>query len=170
MTPPLVLVAAVGRNRAIGLDGRLPWRLPGDLARFRTLTMHKPVIMGRKTYDSIGRPLPGRALVVVSRGPERPMPAGVELCPSIETALARGAAIAAERGSDEIVVAGGAAIYAALIERADRLCLTEVDLAPEADAVFPEVDLRLWRLVARERPEPAPGDEARFVFAAYARR
>ena len=171
MAAALVLVAAVARNGVIGIEGRLPWHLPADLRHFRALTMNKPLLLGRKTYESIGRPLPGRATVVVSRRPwGSAVPGAVESCATLEEALARGAALASDRGVDEIVVGGGAMLYAALIDRAERLYLTEVDLAPEGDAFFPTVDPRRWRLAGREDAEASGSDGASFAFATYARR
>ena len=170
MTVPVVLIAAVARNGAIGLRDGLPWRLPGDLRHFKAETLGKPVVMGRKTFASLGRPLPGRFLVVVSRDPALAVPAGVERAASLDAALARGQAIAAERGATEVMVAGGAEIYRAAMATADALRLTEVDLAPEADALFPAVDPTLWREVSRVPGSRGPGDEAGFTVVEHRRR
>lgn len=170
MTPPVVLIAAVGRNGAIGLRDGLPWRLPGDLAHFRAETMGKPVVMGRRTFASLGRPLPGRALVVVSRDPALALPEGVVGAASLDEALGRARAIAAERGADEIMVAGGAEIYRAAMPWADALRLTEVDLAPEADSLFPPLDAALWRELSRVPGVRGPRDEAGFTFVEHVRR
>lgn len=170
MTLPVVLIAAVGRNGAIGLRDGLPWRLPGDLAHFKAETLDKPVVMGRKTFASLGRPLPGRFLVVVSRDPALALPDGVARAGSLDEALALSAAIAAERGAREIMVAGGAEIYRAAMPRADALRLTEVDLAPEADSLFPPVDAALWREVSRVAGHRGPKDEAAYAFVEHARR
>ena len=169
MTLPIVLVAAVARNGGIGLRNRLPWRLPSDLARFRALTMGKPVIIGRKTALSIGGPLPGRHLVVVSSDPHFAPPAGVRARNPL-AALDAAEAIGRECGADEIIVAGGGALYAALIGRAARLDITDVDAAPEADAHFPTIDPMLWRETRREPGSPGPDDEAGFTFVTYRRR
>ena len=166
---PVVLIAAVGRNGEIGLANALPWRLPGDLRHFRAETMGRPVIMGRKTFASLGRPLPGRFLVVVSRDPALALPEGVESAASVGEALWRGQAIAAQRGASEVMVAGGAEIYRAALDRADALCLSEVDLAPEADSFFPAVDPALWREVSRTVGESADGDEAEFDIVRWER-
>ena len=170
MTVPVVLIAAVGRNGAIGVRDGLPWRLPGDLRHFKAETLGKPVLMGRKTFASLGRPLPGRFLVVVSRDPGLALPGGVERAASLEAALARGQAIAAERGAGEVMVAGGAEIYRAAMPGADALRLTEVDLAPAADALFPAVDPALWREVSRVPGDRTSADEAGFTVVEHVRR
>ena len=162
--PAVVLIAAVGRNGAIGLRDGLPWRLPGDLAHFKAETLGKPVVMGRRTFASLGRPLPGRFLVVVSRDPALALPEGVARAGSLDEALARADAIAAERGAGEVMVAGGAEIYRAAMPRADALRLTEVDLAPEADTLFPAIDPGLWRELSRVPGVRGPKDEAAYAF------
>lgn len=170
MTVPVVLIAAVGRNGAIGLRDGLPWRLPSDLRGFRAETMGKPVIMGRKTFASLGRPLPGRYLVVVSRDPALALPEGVVGATGIETALDRAQAIAAEHGAAEVMVAGGAEIYRAVLPFAGALRITEVDLEPEADSFFPPIDPAVWRETAREAGERGERDEACFAVVRYGRR
>lgn len=167
---PVVLIAAVGRNRAIGLRDGLPWRLPGDLRRFKAETLGKPVVMGRRTFASIGRPLPGRSLVVLSRDPVLALPPGVDRAGSLDEALARAQAIAAASGAAEVMVAGGADVYRAALPRADVLRLTEVDLAPEADSLFPPVDPAAWREASRDARDRGPGDEAAYAFVELVRR
>ncbi len=169
MTRPLIMVVAKGRNNAIGSRNHLPWRLPSDLRHFRALTMGKPVIMGRKTYESIGRPLPGRHLVVLSGNPEYVAPAGVEIARTPDEAVARAEALAEEHEAGEVVVAGGATLYEALLDEARRLHVTEVDLAPEADAFFPPIDLAVWRQASRLPQTQAANDEAAFAFVTYER-
>jgi dihydrofolate reductase len=164
----LALIAAVARNRVIGADNRLLWRLPSDLKRFKALTMGKPMIMGRKTYLSIGRPLPGREIIAVSRDPHF-APEGVVVARDIDEAVRLGETIAERLGVGEIMVAGGGEIYAQTIARAGRLYVTEVDLAPEGDAHFPPIDPALWREVKRERGRRSPRDEADFAFVDYER-
>ena len=170
MTVPLVLIAAVGRNGAIGLANRLPWRLKSDLQHFRAATMGKPVIMGRKTFQSIGRPLAGRHLVVVSGGGSIEPQLGVDVRRTLDEALAMAESIALARSVPEIMVAGGAAIYEQTIERASRLELTEVELDPPADAWFPRVDRALWRETRREARASGPEDDAGFSFVTLERR
>jgi dihydrofolate reductase len=166
--PVVALVAAVARNGVIGSGGALPWRLSSDLKRFKALTMGKPLVMGRKTYESIGRALPGRTTIVVTR--DRGFAAeGVAVAADVDEALRLAEAAARAAGADEIVVAGGGEIYAQTIGRAGRLYLTEVNLAPEGDARFPAVDPTRWREVARERGVRGPRDEADFAFVTYER-
>jgi dihydrofolate reductase len=145
----LSLIAAVAENRVIGRGGALPWHLPDELAHFKRSTLGKPVLMGRHTFVSIGRPLPGRANVVVSRTAGF-APAGVAVAPDLDAALALAA------GAPEAVVIGGALLYREALPRADRIYLTRVHARPEGDAFFPELDPREWResLVA-EHPADA---------------
>ena len=165
----LILVAAVARNGVIGGDNRLLWKLRSDMRHFRSLTMGKPLIMGRKTYDSIGQPLPGRETIVVTRGSATFTP-GVHVAPTLEAALAIARARAVAMGAGAVIVAGGAEIYKALIAVCDRLEITEVDLSPEGDAKFPTIEPSEWREVSREAHLPAEGDEVSFTFVAYERR
>ena len=165
---PLVLVAAVARNRVIGGDNRLLWRLPGDLRRFKALTLGKPLVMGRKTFLSIGRPLPGRETIVVTRDPGLRAD-GVLVAQDLEAALALAEARAEAMGAEAIVIAGGGELYAQTIDRADRLAVTEVALAPEGDALFPPIDPAAWREVRREPGVRGPKDEADFCFVDYER-
>jgi dihydrofolate reductase len=166
--PVLALIAAVARNGAIGAGGALPWRLSSDLQRFKALTMGKPLIIGRKTFQSIDRPLPGRAIVVVTRD-EGFAAEGVEVVRDIDAALLLAETRARAAGVDEIIVAGGGEIYAQTIARAGRLYVTEVDLAPQGDAFFPPIDPALWREVKRERNARGPRDDADFAFVEYGR-
>lgn len=169
MNAPLVLVAAVARNGVIGRAGALPWRLPGDLKHFRSVTWGRPMIMGRKTWESIGRPLPGRRSVVVSRDPAFAAP-GADVVSNVDAAIALATRRAAETDAPDVAVIGGGEIYRATIDRATALAITEVDLAPEGDAVFPPIDPALWRETSR-RPCPAgPGDDAAYAFVDYSRR
>jgi dihydrofolate reductase len=149
------LLAAVARNGVIGRDGSLPWRLPKDLARVKRLTTGHCVLMGRRTFESIGRPLPGRINVVITR--DRTFsPPGVVVAHGLEDALA----VARQRGETEAFVLGGEAIYAAALPGADRLYLTRVEAEPEGDARFPGLREALasgrWKLV---REEAHPADE-----------
>lgn len=144
MPPRISLIAAVARNGVIGRDGALPWHIPDDLRRFKALTMGHAMIMGRRTFESIGRLLPGRRTVVVSRRPGYGIP-GARVAASLEDALA----ITADE--TEVFIVGGGAIYSLALPCADRLLLTDVDLEPEGDAVFPPVDRAGWRELARTR-------------------
>lgn len=142
------LVVAAARNRAIGLNNRMPWHLPEDLKYFKRVTMGKPVIMGRNTFESIGKPLPGRPNIVISRNGGYKAD-GITLVNSLEAALLAAQQLLPQ-GVDEIMVIGGAQIYAQALPRADRLYLTEVDAEPEADAFFPAIDRKEWQETARE--------------------
>lgn len=152
--PRLVLIAALDRNGVIGFDGRLPWILPTDLQRFRRLTLDHPLIVGRKTWQSIGRPLPRRRVVVLSTQPDF-RPEGVEVVPSLDAALAL---LAAE---PVVFVGGGEAVFAAALPIADELCLSRVDAEVQGDVRFPPFDPQGWRLVEEEH---IPADE-RHAFA-----
>ena len=166
---PLVLVAAVARNGVIGANNRLPWRLSSDLKRFKALTWGKPLLMGRKNFQSIGRSLPGRETIVVTRDPAFAAP-GVFVAHSLEAGLDLAAERARFMGADQIIVAGGGEIYAQTIKRASRLFITEVALDAEGDVRFPPIDPEQWREVKRETGDRGPRDEADFAFVEYERR
>lgn len=139
-----VIVAAVARNGVIGVDGGLPWRIPEDLARFKRLTTGHALVMGRATFESIGRPLPGRRTVVLTRRPDW-AGEGVEVAHSLDEAIV----LAAARGED-VFIAGGSEVYRAALGVADTMELTEVDAAPEGDTRFPPVNWPDWQEVSRE--------------------
>jgi dihydrofolate reductase len=161
-TPRLELIAAVARNGVIGRDGQLPWRLPDDLAHFKRLTMGHAVIMGRMTFESIGRPLPGRRSIVVSR--TLPATTGIEVASSLDDALT----LAADSPQPSFVI-GGAALYGAALPRAYAVHLTELDDAVEGDTFFPSFDRSSWRLAA-EIPHPRDDRHAHaFRFCTYER-
>lgn len=168
MARPLVIFAAVARNGAIGRDNALPWTMPGDLARFKSLTMGCPMIMGRRTWQSIGRNLPGRESVVVSRG-LLPLPEGAHAATDPEHALTLAARRAEAMRAPAIALIGGAALFAALMPRADRLAMTFVDLRPDADTFFPPIDPYAWREVGRDRPPRHENDQAGCIFVEYRR-
>src|SRR5947209_18135423 len=135
----LAFVVAVAKNGVIGRNGGLPWRLSTDLKHCKTLTMGKPIVMGRRTWDSIGRPLPGRETVVITRDPDF-CAEGVHVAHSIEEGLQAAAAQAGRMGAGAIMIVGGSGIFAALLDRADAIHLTEVDLEPDGDVLFPPLD------------------------------
>jgi len=143
----VAIIVAVAENGVIGRDNALPWRLPGDLRHFKRITMGKPVIMGRKTWESIGRPLPGRTNIVISRNPAFAAE-GAKVVTSLEEALALAGRIADRAG--EAVVIGGAEIYRAALPQADRLYITEVHAEVEGDARLPAIDWNQWREASRE--------------------
>ncbi|MGF6395255.1 dihydrofolate reductase [Pseudomonas plecoglossicida] len=165
---PLSLIAAHAENRVIGIDNSMPWHLPGDFKYFKATTLGKPIIMGRKTWDSLGRPLPGRLNIVVSRQPGLQL-AGAEVFASLEAALVRAEQWAREQGVDELMLIGGAQLYAQALEKGlvSRMYLTRVELAPEGDAWFPEFDTDLWRLVSSEAQ--AEADKPAYHFEVWDR-
>ena len=173
---PLAMVAAIGENGVIG-DGRgLPWRLPSDLKHFRKITMGKPLLMGRKTFESIGRALPGRETIVVTRDRAfDPSQIGggattVHVAHDLDAALELAQERAKAMGADEIILAGGGSLYADLIGQAERMHLTFVDLAPRGAVRFPDIDWSHWLEVSRVRPRPMAKDEATFAFVDFERR
>ena len=159
----LVLIAALDRHGAIGKDNALPWHLPADLRRFKALTMGKPLLMGRRTAESLGRALPGRANLVLTRGERVPFD-GMRPVASIDAALG----IAAAEGADTLCVIGGAQVYALCLPVATRLHLTHVDTVVEdADTFFPGYDQARWRAVAREAHPADARHACAFEFADY---
>jgi dihydrofolate reductase len=164
----IVLVAAIGENNVIGRDGQLPWRLKSDLKNFRKLTINKPVIMGRKTYVAIGKPLNHRTNIVLTSDLGLVAP-GAVLATSLDAALSYARRDAERRGVDEIMIIGGSDIFAAMMPQADRLEITHVHAAPEGDAFFPPFDLKIWREVARTKYPAGPDDEADFTVVTYLR-
>jgi len=166
---PLALIAAVADNGVIGRGNDLPWRLPGDLAHFKRTTLGKPIVMGRRTFESIGRPLPGRSNIVVSRDASR-RAAGCYCAASVAAALVLAEDLARRDGGDEVVAIGDARIYAAALPLAARLYLTEVHAAPPGDVHFPVVDWAAWQEVSRERHHAGAGDDHDYSFVVYERR
>jgi dihydrofolate reductase len=164
----IVFVVAMADNGVIGRDGAMPWRLKSELRHFRALTLGHPVVMGRKTYLAIGRPLPGRTNIVVSRDPDLSLP-GAVVAPSTSAALAAARGDALRRGVDAIMVIGGADIYAQLLADTDRLELTRVHVRPEGDAFFAEPEASVWRLDASTDHPAGAGDEAGFTTQTYRR-
>jgi len=166
--PAIVLLAAVADNGVIGRGNALPFRQSSDLKRFKSLTMGKPVLMGRKTYVSIGKPLPGRTNIVVSRNPAF-APAGVIVAPSLDAGLAAARDDARKRGADELVVIGGTDIFAQCMALADRMEITHVHARPEGDTYFPPIDAAQWHATARSDHLAGPQDEAAFSYVTYTR-
>ncbi len=168
--PEIVIVVAMAANNVIGRDGDMPWKLSTDLKRFKALTLGKPLVMGRKTFESVGgKPLPGRPHVIVSRGAEIAMP-GVSMARSLEEALERAREIAIETGVDEVCIAGGGEIYRQALPFADVLHVTYVDAEVDGDTVFPEIDPALFEKI-QETPVPA-GEKDNYPtrYAVYRRR
>ncbi len=162
--PLLSIVVARAKNGVIGKDGALPWRLRSDLALFKATTLGKPVIMGRKTWDSLPRqPLPGRLNLVLSRDGSFE-PHGALVCDTFSEALQIARETAEEDGAEEVCVVGGVALFEAALPRAKRIYLTEVDAEPDGDAVFPPLDESAWREVRREAHPAGEVDDHAFVF------
>lgn len=165
LRPPtslLSLIVAVAENGVIGRGGTLPWHLSADLKRFKRLTMGHAIIMGRRTYESIGRPLPGRRSIVVSRNADY-HPGGVEVAPNLNEALRLAA------GDDEVFVIGGSRLFAEALPRADRLHLTRIHAAVEGETFFSEPDWSQWRVVAEEPRERDPATGLDYSFLCYER-
>ncbi|WP_449430697.1 dihydrofolate reductase [Pseudomonas putida] len=160
---PLSLIAALAENRVIGIDNSMPWHLPGDFKYFKATTLGKPIIMGRKTWDSLGRPLPGRLNLVVSRQPGLEL-AGAEVFSSLEAALVRAEQWAREQGIGELMLIGGAQLYGQALEKGlvSRMYLTRVELSPEGDAWFPQFDKTQWRLESSDPQREGDGPAYHF--------
>ncbi|OZI26145.1 dihydrofolate reductase [Bordetella genomosp. 9] len=158
--PRLTLVVAYARNRVIGRDNGLPWKLPGDLAHFKRTTLGHPIVMGRKTWESLGRPLPGRSNIVISRTPGYAAD-GAIVVPDIDAALR------AAGDTDEVFIIGGAQIFGAVLDHAERIVATEIDADIDGDAWFPHLPTFRWREVSR-RPQPAENGYA-YDFVVYER-
>lgn len=167
-TLPLVMIAALADNHVIGLDNRMPWHLPADLKHFKAMTLGKPIIMGRKTWDSLGRPLPGRLNLVVSRQPDLQLE-GAETFTSLDAALLRAEQWAREQGVDELMLIGGAQLYAQALPQAQRLYLTRIEASPEGDAFFPDYDQAEWQCIDSQA-HPAEGDAPAYRFETWQRR
>ena len=164
----VLLIAAVAANGVIGDGTGMPWRLSSDMKRFRALTMGKPVVVGRKTFETFGKPLPGRTNIVVSRRRDY-RPEGVVVAGSLEAALARAIEVAQAARGDEVMVIGGGEIYAAAMARADCLYITHVTAEPPGNTYFPHIDPALWRVVSREPVPAGDKDSAATVFTVYER-
>jgi dihydrofolate reductase len=159
ITRPLCLIAALAQNRVIGCNNQLPWHLPADLKHFKALTLGKPIIMGRKTWDSLGRPLPGRLNLVVSRQLDLQLP-GAEVFASLEAAIVRAEQWAEAEDADELMLIGGAQLYEQGLALAERLYLTRVQLSPAGDAWFPPFEGPQWHLasqIERAAADALPG-------------
>ena len=162
------LIAAVAANGVIGDGKGMPWRLSTDMKRFKALTMGKPVVVGRRTFETFGKPLPGRTNIVVTRQVDY-RPEGVAVAASLREALDRAREVAEASGADEVMVLGGGAIYAAAIGHADRLYITHVAAEPTGSICFPAIDPAVWWAVSREPVAAGEKDSAATVFTVYER-
>ncbi|AEG31092.1 dihydrofolate reductase [Thiomicrospira cyclica] len=159
--PKLMMIVAMAKNRMIGKDNQMPWHLPDDLKYFKAQTLNKPVIMGRKTFESLGaRPLPNRPNLVVSRNKDFSAE-GIQVFDSVESA------ISAVSDADEVVIMGGAQIYTQWVNKVDRLLITEVDATPQGDAFFPVIDPQAWREVSRQHHPADAQHKFTFDFVEY---
>jgi len=166
--PKLCAVVAMDKHRVIGRDGDLPWRLPSDLKHFKRVTLGKPCLMGRKTWESLPFPLPGRPNLVLTRNAAYAAK-GADVFTDMHEMIGRGFELAGAAGADEIMLIGGAQLYATLLPRCDRLYVTRVDAKVDGDAVFPEIDPSIWREISNEGPIQGPKDEYAFNIAVFDR-
>jgi dihydrofolate reductase len=166
--PPIAIIVAIAENGVIGDDNKLLWRLKTDLKRFRALTLGKPLIVGRKTFQSIGKALPGRHMIVMTRDP-RFRPEGVAIASSMDDALRLASDIARMVAAPEIMVAGGSDVYRQALPLSERLYVTRVASSPEGDATFPDISASVFRQVHREAHHAGIDDEHAFAFIDYVR-
>lgn len=162
------LIAAVAANNVIGADNDMPWRLSTDLKRFKDVTMGKPIIMGRRTFESVGKALPGRLNIVITRNQELELE-GAVLASSLEDAIIIGKVEAFKGGVDELMVTGGGQIYAEAMDEADRLYITHVDAKPSGDTYFPNIDAEEWTIVHEEAVPRGEKDSADTLYRIYER-
>lgn len=164
----IALIAAYAQNLVVGIDNKLPWHLPEDLKYFKRITTGKAIVMGRKTYESIGRPLPNRTNIVISRNPDFKAD-GVVVVPSIEAAIEHAENVNLINGEDEVMIIGGATIYEAALPQADRLYLTHVHAKVEGDAYFPKVDFTQFEEKGREDYQASETNPYDYSFVVYDR-
>ena len=169
MSAMISMIVGVAENGVIGSDQTIPWRIPSDMAFFKRMTMGKPIVMGRKQYETVGRPLPGRTNIVVTRQAGY-QPEGVIVVAGLGAALQAAQDIAARDGVDEIMIIGGGEIYAQMLDRADRLYVSHIALAPEGAVRFPVIDPAVWAVVDQPEIDPNPKDEAAYRVNVYERR
>ena len=169
MSVPVAMIVAVGKNGVIGSQGEIPWRLPSDFAHFKRTTLGKPLIMGRKTFESIGKPLPGRTNIIVTRRRDY-RPEGAVVVSSLAEALENARRVAVADGATEVMIGGGGEIYREAMPQAERLYVTHVEAAPEGDAYFPDIDPLLWEVEQVLAIERTDRDSAPFSVKVYRRR
>lgn len=168
MTIKIAMIAGVAENGVIGSDQTIPWRIPSDFAYFKRTTLGKPIIMGRKQYETVGKPLPGRTNIVVTRQADY-QPEGVLVFNDLDEAIEKAREIARADGVDEIMIIGGGDLYAQLMDRADRLYITHIDLAPSGDVRFPAINPAIWAVVDTPEVASNPKDEASYRVKVYER-
>lgn len=169
MSVRIAMIAGVAENGVIGSRQTIPWRIPSDFAYFKRMTMGKPIVMGRKQFETVGKPLPGRANIIVTRQ-EGYQPEGTLVFSSIDAALAEARNIAAADGVDEIMIIGGGELYAQLMNRADRLYISHIDLHPEGDVRFPTIHPEEWAVIDLPEITPSDKDSATYRVKVYERR
>ena len=165
----IAFAVAVAKNGVIGKDGGLPWRIPGDLKQFRKLTMGKPVLMGRKTFQSIGKPLDGRDNVIITRDTDFTHE-GVHVAASVDEGLEVARDLARKCGADSVMVIGGEEIFRQTLDAADVIHINEIDMEPDGDAFFPPLDPAQWKIASREDFAKGEKDDAAFSAITFARR
>ena len=164
---PVSLIVAATRNQVIGQDNQMPWHLPDDLRYFKQRTLGKPIIMGRKTWESLGRPLPGRLNIVISRQNDIALE-GAEVFTDLAQAIQRGQEWATEQGVAEVMVIGGGQIYQQALELAQRVYLTRIDLELAGDTFFPVLDAQQWQQIDAQS-HPAQNQEPGYTFEVWQR-
>lgn len=169
MSVKIAMIAGVAENGVIGNDQTIPWRVPSDMAFFKRMTTGKPIVMGRKQFDTVGRPLPNRTNIVVTRQ-QGYQPDGVLVFHDLDVAVQKAIAVAEADGIDEIMIIGGGNLYAQLMDRADRLYISHIDLSPQGDVVFPTIVEADWVVVDLPEITPSPKDEATYRVKVYERR
>ncbi len=169
MSVAIAMIAAVAENGVIGAGNDIPWRIPSDFAHFKRTTMGKPMVMGRKQFESVGRPLPGRTNIVVTRQAGY-QPDGVIVINDLTAAIAHARTIAEADGADEVMVIGGGEIYRQAMPLADRLYISHVALSPEGEVFFPEIDPAIWQVSDRLEVLPSEKDAAAYKICVYTRR
>ncbi len=164
---PVSLIVAATRNQVIGLDNQMPWHLPADLRYFKQRTLGKPIIMGRKTWESLGRPLPGRLNIVITRQADITLE-GAEVFADLKTAIQRGQQWAVQQGVDEVMVIGGGQLYQQALTLAQRVYLTRIELELDGDTFFPVLDAQLWQKTDAQT-HPAQEQEPGYTFEVWQR-
>jgi len=167
--PEIAMIAAVARNGVIGADGGMPWHIPSDFRHFKRTTMGKPMVMGRKQFESVGRPLPGRTNIVVTRQPGY-QPEGVVVISDLDAAIDHASTIATADGAAEVMIVGGGEIYRQAMERADVLYISHVGMDADGDVSFPPIDPETWIVAGQWPTEPLERDEAAYSIKVYRRR
>ena len=162
----IILIAAVAKNKVIGKNNQLIWKLPSDLKRFKNLTSGHYILMGRKTFESLGKPLPNRTHLIITRNPEFKAPEGHYAFQNLEEAFI----FCNKIGVEELFIIGGGQIYRESISMADELEITEVDMNPEGDTYFPEIDPEIWAETSREEFPADDRNECAFAFVTFERR